>query len=94
MDIKLIEIIIAIIVLINIISFILMILDKRRSILKNYRIKESHLFFLAICFGSVGVFLAMHIIRHKNRKWYFNFGIPLLIIQQMIIIYGMYSFLK
>lgn len=82
-----------IIILINIITFILMIMDKRRSILKNYRIKEVHLFFGAICFGSVGIFLGMHLVRHKNRKWYFNLGIPLLIIQQIITIYGVYRYL-
>ncbi len=86
--------IIIIIILINIIAFVLMVMDKRKSIFKNYRIKESHLFFWAICFGSVGIFLGMHLVRHKNRRWYFNLGIPLLIIQQIIIVYGVYLFLK
>ena len=92
MDLK--QFVIIIIVIINIVSFVLMITDKRRSILKNYRIKEVHLFFLAICFGSIGVFLGMYLIRHKNRRWYFNLGIPLLIIQQVTIVYGVYLFLK
>jgi uncharacterized membrane protein YsdA (DUF1294 family) len=90
MNLKQIIIIIIIIILINIIAFVLMIMDKRKSILKNYRIKEVHLFFLAICFGSVGIFLGMHLVRHKNRRWYFNLGIPLLIIQQVIIVWGIY----
>ncbi len=88
------KIIVIIIILINSISFILMVIDKRRSILKNDRIREATLFFWAICFGSVGVFTAMHLIRHKNRKWYFNIGIPLLIIQQVIVIWMIFVFLR
>jgi uncharacterized membrane protein YsdA (DUF1294 family) len=88
------RIILVIIVLINIVSFVLMCLDKRKSISKNDRIREASLFFWAICFGSIGVFMAMHLIRHKNRKWYFNLGIPLLIFQQIIVIWGIYLFLK
>ena len=80
------QFIIIIIILINIISFVLMSVDKRSSIVKSDRIREVSLFFWAICFGSVGIFLAMHLLRHKNRRWYFNLGIPFLIIQQVIVI--------
>ena len=63
-----------------------MVVDKKRSVFKDYRIKEAYLFFWAICFGSVGIFLGMYLVRHKNRKWYFNLGILLLTIQQIIVI--------
>ncbi len=93
MKIEKISIFITIIILINIYSFIIMFLDKRKSILKKERTPEASLFFWAICFASLGIFLAMHLIKHKNRKWYFNLGIPLLIVQQTIIIWQIFSLL-
>lgn len=48
------------------------------------RVSEGILFFLAACFGSLGVFLGMFAFRHKTRKWYFLLGIPLLIAENII----------
>ena len=37
---------------------------------------------LSLLGGSAGALLGMRIFHHKTRKWYFRFGIPLLLILQ------------
>jgi len=81
-------------VIINLLAFFIMLLDKIKSTKPGVkRISEGMLFFLATSFGSIGVYAGMFIFRHKNRKWYFVIGIPLLIIQNAALIYLIYLFL-
>jgi uncharacterized membrane protein YsdA (DUF1294 family) len=71
---------------INLIAFLIMLWDKNRSKNRNNRrISEGLLFFMATCFGSVGVYAGMFAFRHKTQKWYFLVGIPLLIIQNIAL---------
>lgn len=77
---------------INIISFILMYVDKRRAILKKWRIKESTFFMLSILGGSLGSFFGMYTFRHKTKHIKFKYGIPLIILVQIIIVY--FAFIK
>lgn len=83
------QILIGIYATVNIIAFYVMFNDKRRSMLKGNpdRTPEGFIFFLATAFGSVGVYLGMQTFRHKTRKWYFQLGIPLLIIQNLATLY-------
>jgi len=80
-------IILGIFIAINLIAFLIMIWDKNRSRIKYKRISEGILFFMAICFGSIGVYTGMFAFRHKTQKWYFLIGIPLSIIQNISLIY-------
>lgn len=79
---------------INATAFVVMAVDKRRSTQNGNieRIPEGILFFLAAAFGSVGIYLAMHLLRHKTRKWYFQIGIPLLIAQNTATVYILWNF--
>ena len=79
------QIIIGVFVLINLFSFFIMGRDKRKAIKgkANKRAPEGFLFFLATMFGSVGVFLGMYAFRHKTKKWYFQIGIPMLVLQNV-----------
>jgi len=89
------QLLVGVLVLINIISFIATAIDKHKSIKKNTydRTPEGIIFFQAILFGSFGVFLAMVIFRHKTKKWYFQIGIPLLILQNLATFYVINSIL-
>ena len=81
-------------VAINLIAFLIMLVDKIKSVNSNtQRISEGMMFFLAAAFGSLGVYLGMFIFRHKTQKWYFLIGIPLLIVQNAAIAYLIYLFL-
>lgn len=83
------QILISIFVLINLLAFFLMASDKRKSMQRGEteRIPEGLIFFMGAIGGSIGVFTAMQIFRHKTRKWYFQIGIPLLIIQNLATVY-------
>ena len=72
---------------INLIAFVLVGIDKRKSMLDSSRVPEVYLFFMAALFGSVGVFLGMFVFHHKTRKVYFPVGIGLLLVQQMLLVY-------
>ena len=73
-------------IIINILSFIVMGIDKRNAIKNKYRVSEKSLFILSIFGGSIGTFLAMFTFRHKIRKKAFIIGIPLIIIIQLYLL--------
>lgn len=79
--------------LINLLSFLIMLLDKVKSTSQgSERISEGMMFFLAATFGSFGIYLGMFACRHKTKKWYFLIGIPLLMLQNLAVAYLLYSF--
>ncbi len=73
-------------VIINIIGFLSMYIDKKKAIKNRYRIKENTLFLFAILGGSIGSILGMQRFRHKTKHWYFVFGMPLILIIQIALI--------
>lgn len=75
------------IIIINIISFFLMFLDKQRAIKHNWRIPEKTLFLSALLGGSLGSFLGMYIFRHKTKHWYFVIGMPVIFLCQMVLVF-------
>jgi uncharacterized membrane protein YsdA (DUF1294 family) len=83
------QLLIGFFVAINLFTFLVMANDKRKSRQRGEveRIPEGLIFFMAAAFGSVGVLVGMYILRHKTRKWYFQLGIPLLIVQNLVTLY-------
>ena len=87
--------ILIIFLLINLIAFLIMLSDKIKSATSGVdRISEGMLFFLASAFGGLGFYAGMFSFRHKTQKWYFLIGIPLLIFQNAVTIYLIYSLFK
>ena len=72
-------------ILLNLLGFILMGADKRRAIRHAWRIPEAHLFGCAILGGSLGSILGMYTFRHKTKHWYFVFGMPAILLIQIIL---------
>ena len=64
-------------IILNIITFLIMGIDKYLAIKKKYRISEFHLLTLTLFGGSVGSLLGMIIFRHKTKKMKFLIIIPL-----------------
>lgn len=86
--------IIAPFIVINIIAFVIMWIDKTKSAIHGApRISEGMLFFLATIFASLGVYAGMFVFRHKTKKWYFLLGIPLLVLENLATVYLIYLFL-
>jgi uncharacterized membrane protein YsdA (DUF1294 family) len=89
------QLLVGIFVAINILAFFVMFNDKRRSIRggNTERTPEGLLFFMATIFGAAGVYAGMLTFRHKTKKWYFQLGIPLLILQNLATLYIIQQFL-
>lgn len=77
--------------IINISAFTVVVYDKRISRrggdTERDRIPEGLIFFMASALGAVGTYLGMLAFRHKTRKWYFQLGIPLMILQNLAVVY-------
>ncbi len=76
-----------VLIIVNIISFVLFYVDKRRAIKHQWRIRETTLFLSAIVGGSVGAIAGMYVFHHKTRHWYFVVGMPLILAVQLVILF-------
>ena len=81
----------AVLFIANLISFGLMLHDKRCAKMGRWRVPEKTLFLAAACFGALGGVLGMQLLRHKTQHWYFQLFFPLmLVIQLAALIFGAY----
>ena len=64
-----------------------MYIDKEKAKKHKWRISENTLIILALLGGSIGSFIGMNKFRHKTKHIKFKYGIPLIIIFQIIFIY-------
>ena len=71
--------------LINLIGFLAMFLDKQKSKKEKWRIPEKTLFLFALLGGSLGTTLGMNTFRHKTKHWYFKLGMPLILGLQIAV---------
>ena len=85
----------AIIVIMNIATFVLMGHDKRCARQGKWRVPEKTLFLVTACFGGLGGVLGMKVFHHKTQHWYFRvFFIVLLVLQIVVIAGGLYLYLR
>ena len=68
--------------LINALTFLLMLIDKWKAKKNLWRIPEATLMLTAALGGSIGALIGMYTVRHKTRKPKFYIGIPLILILQ------------
>ena len=73
-------------VLINLIAFLAMFIDKRKAKKGKWRTKEATLLTLALIGGSIGALIGMYKFHHKTQKPRFFIGIPVIIILQILLI--------
>lgn len=78
-------------VCLNLFSFILMGIDKRRAQAGRRRISEKALFTAAGAFGGLGGTLGMYFFRHKTKHWYFVVFFPLMLAAQVGILVYIFS---
>lgn len=71
--------------IVNILGFTMMGIDKQKAIKKRWRIRESTLFLIALVGGSFGSILGMRVFHHKTKHWYFVCGMPLILILHIAI---------
>ncbi len=68
----------------NLFTFCLFFVDKRKAIKHKWRIPEATLMLFSALGGCIGGILAMKTFRHKTQKPLFKFGMPLILILQII----------
>ena len=76
----------AYVLVINLVLFAVMGIDKYKARKGLWRIPEKTLFALAIAGGSIGGILGMQVFRHKTRHNSFKFGFPAILILQLAVI--------
>lgn len=74
-------------IIINLITFALYAIDKLNAVEHRGRIRIVTLLGFAFVGGTIGALLAMYILRHKTQKDYFTWGVPLIMIMHVFIIY-------
>lgn len=78
-------------IIINIIAFFAMFIDKRKAKYGKWRIKEHTLFILALIGGSVGAIIGMYTFRHKTKKARFFVGFPVILIVEVLLGFMIYN---
>ena len=73
-------------IVVNLAGFAMMGIDKSRARKRAWRIPEAHLFIVALIGGALGACLGMYVFRHKTRHWYFVWGLPIILVIQIILI--------
>ncbi len=79
------KLIIAYFLLINVITFFVYGLDKLKAKKQAWRIPEAVLLMLAVIGGSIGALIGMKVWHHKTLHNKFRFGVPIILILQVII---------
>ena len=69
--------------IINIVAFFLMGIDKKKARTGAWRIPEKTLFLSAILGGSIGSICGMQLFRHKTKHKSFVIGMPAILVVQL-----------
>ena len=72
--------------IINLIGFLIMLIDKQRAIHKEWRIPEKTLLGVSSLGGSIGMLIGMSSFRHKTKHKKFTIGVPFILLMQICIV--------
>jgi len=70
----------------NVLAFALMGIDKLKAKAGAWRVPEKTLFLVTALFGGLGGTLGRYFFRHKTKHWYFKFGFPALLVVQIVLL--------
>ena len=79
-------IICAVLLVMNLLSFAMMGIDKMKARRGSWRIPEKMIFLVTALFGGLGGTLGMKVFRHKTKHWYFKWGFPALLAVQIVLL--------
>ena len=71
---------------VNVLTFVVYGIDKRKARRGRWRVPEATLLVLAAAGGSVGAWVAMQLFRHKTQKKKFRYGVPVLFVLQLAVV--------
>lgn len=73
-------------IVMNLIGFFIMWLDKRKAKKGAWRIPEKTLFIITALGGGIGTTAGMYVFRHKTQKIQFVIGLPFITILEIITV--------
>lgn len=71
-------------IIINIIGFLVMYIDKQKAKKGKWRIPEKTIFIITVLGGGIGTISGMYSFRHKTQKLHFTIGLPTITILEII----------
>ena len=74
-------------IVINIVTFLVYGIDKWKAKQGSWRISEVSLLILAVIGGCIGALLGMKIWHHKTMHKKFRYGLPMILLAQIALIY-------
>lgn len=74
-------------IVMNVLEFVLMFVDKRSAIQHRGRIAERDLLTIAALGGALGGWIAMYTVRHKTKHWYFVVWMPVFTVIFILLSY-------
>ena len=74
-------------IVINVVTFLVYGIDKWKAKQGSWRISEATLLMLAVIGGTIGALLGMQVWRHKTMHLKFKYGLPLILLGQIALIY-------
>ena len=72
-------------IIINIITYLAMWIDKTKAKKGKLRISETTLLLLGVLGGSIGGIIGMYTFRHKTKKKRFTIGMPAILVIEILI---------
>ena len=71
-------------IIINIIGFLVMYIDKQKAKKGKWRIPEKTIFIITVLGGGIGTISGMYAFRQKTQKLHFTIGLPTITILEII----------
>lgn len=72
--------------IINLLGFLVMFIDKKKAEKGRWRISEHTLFVFTWLGGGIGTIAGMYLFRHKTQKKKFTIGMPVILILEIIFL--------
>ena len=73
-------------IVVNLIGFFIMWLDKRKAKKGRWRIPENTLLLFVLLGGGIGGIIGMYVFHHKTQKAKFVIGFPVILICEILIV--------
>ncbi len=80
----------AYLIVVNLLDFVLMWVDKGKAQRRRRRVPERTLFLFPLLGGALGGTAGMYAFRHKTRHWYFRLGFPALLVCQLLAAWALW----
>ncbi len=79
-------IMLAVTVVMSVVAFFAMLVDKQKAIRGKWRIPEATLIGMAFLMGGIGEYIGMQVFRHKTKHIKFTLGVPVAIIFNLAVL--------